>query len=158
MSECLIVVNPKIEKYSKRYIWGMNRESIMIFSKLTSYRIPVNGFISNDEDEVGMVLYNKPVISLDMIEDKEETLIIADQEIQSDVSEEIVQDFSVITELFTIPENFGSKKVVIYGAGYIGETLVSWFSDRGIKIDYFLDKNKYGQMLGGVYLFIIRRR
>lgn len=153
MSECLIVVNPKIEKYTKKYIWGMDKESLMIFAELTSCRIPVNGFISNDENEVGMSLYNKPVISLDMIEDKEETLIIADQEIQSDVSEELVQDFSVITELFTIPENLRSKKVVIYGAGYIGETLVSWFADRGIKIDYFLDKNKYGQMLSGIPIY-----
>lgn len=148
MSEPLLILNPKIEDYSKRYIWGTERDAFILFAQLISYRIPVEGFISSNEDEIGMVLLNKPVISIDMIEDKEDALIIADSKNSSGIT-----DIEIVTDVFAFSESFAAEKVVIYGAGEVGESMVPIFSAKGIQIVYFLDRDKSGQQLCGIPIY-----
>lgn len=166
MSEQLFVLNPKIERYSKRYIWGTDKEAFLLLCELTTHRISVDGFISNDMDQVGMVLINKPVISLSMIKDQEDTLIITGLECQPEIfwrgdntEHFMVSDIpvaaktDVITNIYTFHELFIAENVVIYGAGYVGEKLIRKLCDRGIKVDYFLDGNKSGQKLSGIPIY-----
>lgn len=145
MSESLFILNPELEKYSKRYIWGIGKEAFKILEVLISCRIPVDGFITDDEEEIGLTLINKTVISLDMIEDRNTTLILSDRDLQI--------DYNVLTDIVTFHNSFTSKSVVIYGAGYWGERLVSILSDKGVKVDYFIDRDKYGQKLAGIPIY-----
>lgn len=145
MSESLFILNPEIEKYPKRYIWGIGKEAFKILATLTNYRIPVDGFISDDEEEVGLTLINKPVISPDMIEDRNATLILSDRDLQL--------DYNVLTDIVQFHESFIAKNIVIYGAGYVGEGLVSVLSEKGVKVDCFLDRDKHGQKMAGIPIY-----
>lgn len=137
MSYPLFVINSNIEKYRKKYIWGTGREAFLILARLIDQRVYVDGFIGEKED-AGMVLFHKPVISLDMIEDKENTLILSDKELPIDCF--------VLTNIFT-HESFSAKNVVIWGGGFVGQRLASIFVKKGITVNYFLDREKNGQKL-----------
>lgn len=160
MGESLFVLNPKIESYSKRYIWGTDKEAFSILAELANHRIRVDGFISDHKDEIGMMLINKPVISLDMLEDKADIVIIANKEYKSALSEwggmqgtSALLDMSdmpnveIITGIYTFHELFTANKVIVYGAGEVGQAMVSVLSAEGVDVDFFLDKDKSGQKL-----------
>lgn len=171
MGESLFIFNPKIESYSKRYIWGTDKEAVVILAELTSRRIHVDGFISDNEDEIGMKLINKPVISLNMLEDRADTVIIANQEDKSALSERErgiqstsalldrpdIANIEIITGIYTFHELFTAKKVILYGAGEVGKEMVSIFSAEGVDVDFFLDKDKSGQKLLDIPIYHPRK-
>lgn len=134
MNRPLFVMNSLMEKYSKKYIWGTGEEAFLLLARLVSQRVYVDGFIGEGE-EVGMVLFHKPVISLDMIEDKENTVVLSDKKLQIDYH---------VLDMF-MHESFTAKKVVIWGCGNVGQGLVPLLSKKGVKVDYFLDRAKAGQ-------------
>ena len=167
MSKYLFELNPKIKKYSKRYIWGTDIIAFMTLAKFTDYRIPIDGFISNNEEEIGMVLLNKPVISLDMLKNEGDTLIIPGRKedfcdfggkglkhnISAMQDTVIYPGVDILTYMFDCSESFTAEHVVIYGAGYIGELLLPRLSENGVVVDFFLDKDKDGQELSGIPIY-----
>ena len=140
MSEALFVTNSIIEKYQKKYIWGTDKDAFLLLAELVSRRIHIDGFIG-EPDEVGMVLFHIPVISLNMIEDTDTAIILSQKPI---VPSPLIH---ISTANPFIHENFTAKHVVIYGAGCVGEGLLSILSSQRIKVDFFLDRDKAGQKL-----------
>lgn len=144
MSEALLVINPKLEECAERYIWGIEKESFLIFAELASHEIQVDGFIGKEE-EVGMYLFHRPVISQEMLSDKDNVLILSKKSVHSDLN--------VLTDIFRFHNDLKAEKVIVYGAGHVGEGLAAMLSARGISIECFLDRNKSGQKLSGIPIY-----
>lgn len=135
MSEPLFVINTEIERYPKKYIWGTDKQAFLLLTELTNHRIYVDGFIGENE-EAGMMLFHRPVISLDMIEDNKSTLILTNQDLSID-------DY-VLVNIYAINKKLTGQNVIIYGTGYVGESLVPILTAKDVKVDYFIDVGKSG--------------
>lgn len=145
MSDPLFIINTEIEQYPKKYIWGTDKQAFLILTELINHRIYVDGFIGENE-EAGMMLFHRPVISLDMIEDKNSTLILANQNLSI--------DYHVLTDIYILNKNLIDQNVIIYGAGNVGESLVPILNAGGITVDCFLDGGeKNGQKLLNIPIY-----
>ena len=146
MSEPLFIFNTEIEQYPKKYIWGTDNQAFLLLTELINHRIYVDGFIG-EKEEVGMRLFHRPVISLDMIEDKKSTLILTNQDISID-------DY-ILTDIYIINKNLIDQNIIIYGAGNVGERLVPILTAKGVKVDYFIDgeEKKSGQQLLNIPIY-----
>lgn len=145
MSEAVWVLNPKVSQYEKKYIWGLGSQSIKIFTELCSRRIYINGFV--DEKWAGISFFHKPVYSMEECERENAILLTLDMR-----NKERKQACS---EILVINEKLQGKKIMIYGAGFIGKSILSVLQEKGMEVLGFIDSDdeKTGTEICGIKVY-----
>lgn len=134
--EGMFCINPIIEKYEKRYIFGISSEQVKLFVQLLNKRIHIDGFVS--EDDCGIILFHKPVISMQKIEKgKSVLLIVSDSETIA-----IDSDIEVCSDIFVLNPRINKRGITIYGAGRIGRKIEKYLRMKEhVLVQRFLDQN-----------------
>lgn len=134
--EGIFCINPIIKKYEKRYILGTSSTQLELFVQLLNKRIHIEGFVS--EEECGILLFHKPVVSIREIEDGKSLLLITPD------SEDIAFDFEVevCSDIFVLNPQIDKRDITIYGAGKIGKRIESYLRTKEhMAVQRFLDRN-----------------
>lgn len=136
--EGILCINPKIEKYKKRFIWGISVSQAELFVQLLNKNFHIDGFVSGNEAECGIVFYNKPIISMQEAE-KEPGVLLATQD-----SDELPlsSKLTVCRDIFVINPQLYGKEIIIYGAGNIGRKIYKYLkSNWQLEVKQFIDRN-----------------
>lgn len=128
----VFIPNPIIEKAEKKYILGIDNCAEVIFKELCSQRIHIDGFI--DDQNAGMLFYHKPVYTMREFELNREKSIL----LTHDINEEVF-DCHICSKICVINMELYKSKVLIYGAGYMGEKICSILEKEGIEVVGFID-------------------
>ncbi len=119
------------------YIYGINRDSMAVFTKLAFLGGDIEGFIDITRRFVGEYFMNRPIISIEQINNLPNAIVIAPDVIEKSVVKETI---GIDAEVFyygeiLVPNNeLKEKDVYIYGIGGYGEKVYEQCRECGIKI------------------------
>ena len=147
-AEQFFVLNPTIEQCKKRYILGTDKKAKKIFQELCTRRIYIDGFI--DDQNAGMIYFHKPVYTINELDLNRENAIL----LLPDIHDEL-KHYRICTQICILNPQLYSKKVMIYGAGIVGEKVFSILQSQGIEVEGFIDSDelKVGTALLGKTIF-----
>lgn len=147
-AEQLMVVNPMIEQYRKRYIFGTDNNAARIFTELCTRRIYIDGFIDDQND--GIYFFHKPVYAKNKLIAEQDSFIV----LACGIPDEI-EDCQVCSEIFVINPKLQEKKIMIYGGGNVGKYVFSILETAGKEIVGFIDSDerKAGGLLFGLNIY-----
>ncbi len=142
-----LVINPLILEYSKRYIWGTDRDALKLFFRLCNMRIYIDGFVDDSLD--GMTIYHKKIYGKDQACMRDSIIITETQE-TVDVSAAMICRNPVVMN----PE-INCADIYIYGAGYMGRQLLNFLHENSIEIKGFIDSDieKINMNIEGVQIY-----
>lgn len=141
-----LILNDIAEKIRKSgkdiYVYGVNQDAKAIFVFLLNEKIFVKGFV--DENYAGCRLYNKKIYSVKEIVNSHAILI-------GNNSVDVV-GVETYKSIYEADDRIKNKKIVLYGAGYIGKKVLQLLRDCDIEVTCFIDadQNKWGQSIDGV--------
>lgn len=136
--EGILCINPIIEKFKKRYIWGISAAQAELFVLLLNKNVHIDGFVSGCDSECGILFYNKPIISMQEA-GKEPGVLLATQD--SDETQ-ISSNLTVCSDIFLLNPQLIEKEITIYGAGKIGRKIYKYLkSNWQLEVKQFIDKN-----------------
>lgn len=134
-AELVFVLNPAVRTCKKRYILGTDTDAEKLFQELCTRRVYVDGFIDNTM--AGTSFFHKPVFSWSGLDiNSQETVFLSLN------SEKIKREYRLCTEICTINPKLYHRKVMIYGAGYVGKTIYLKLQEKGIEVVGFLDSDE----------------
>lgn len=131
--EKLFCINQEIFKYSKKYLLGVNREIICIFSWLLNEGVYVDGFI--DDNFAGEKIFNKNIVTLKEIEERNTVILLSHFEKMEE------NNYNYVVP-FLLNEKINKKSIVIYGAGIIGSSIINFFKKNDIKVEKVIDSDE----------------
>lgn len=139
--ENLLLPNPEIVKYQNRFIQWSNFDDNIIFLKLLTEHVYINGFIN--EEFVNLRLYNKPIISENSVKDIENACIITSQVPQ------LADSNTVHLQAFVLNPCLVNANVYIYGCGDNGKAALEYLNNFSLKPKGFIDSDsgKIGKQL-----------
>lgn len=120
------------------YIYGVNRDSIAVFTNLALWGGDIKGFIDNLDRYVGQKYLNRPIISIRQLSDRlqEIAIIVSDEYSKKEVIEAVGEKIQVCfyDEVIEPNEKLRERDVYIYGIGGYGETIYKQCCESGIRI------------------------
>lgn len=129
----------KKEYREKRiYVWDIDRDAICTFTRAFFGRVNIVGFISPQEEYVGQMFMNRPIVTLDQVACDADGVIL----VSNEVSEEILRVLpekkaKYWSELVGFDETLCDQKIIIYGTGYGADQLCKKLDERDIKISLY---------------------
>lgn len=148
----LFIVNPKIYQKRDKYIWIDNEEETIqkmthMLNQCIVDNIYFRGFVTDCNALVGLSVLNKKVYDINEIVN-DDSLVLSD-----DVNNPLYCPVKLLNPKLNL------SRIVIWGAGYNGKALASYFSDRNIPICCFIDsdKRKIGSNINGAIIYDIER-
>ena len=144
--EKLFCINPIVLQYEKRYIEGTGQESLKLFCTLINLGIYIDGFI--EEKEAGHKILNKPILCRKQIE-ADKAIILTCKKDSSEKETNICPDPVILNP------DLDKEKIVIYGMGEVGNSIVESFLKDGIEIQYLIDsdESKVGQKINEMEIY-----
>ncbi len=135
----LIVPNEETESSKKKYIWyGGSPKQRKTQEELVRFflqnKIYVEGFVSDEKEFVGILLYHKKVIDIGDL-DKKESVVFAEKEYEGIPHE-------VFCRAYQINPLLKSRQAVIWGTGRNGKAAYEILTNAGIDVMCFIDTNK----------------
>lgn len=116
---CSLYTLQKKYKDKEIYVWNFNRTSVIMFLKVFLMRIDVAGFVTAEEEYVGEMYMNRPVVSVEQVAQRKDSLVLVADEVPQ---ERISRNLDGITvywkDALDINEKLREKKTIIYGTGY----------------------------------------
>lgn len=123
-------------KYKNRkiYIWNLNRNSIVVFTKVLFMGVDICGFATMREEHAGELYMNRPVVTLKQIEDDKDTLILMDDQVPKSIVDMLPDDRSVYwKDALEINETLRHRKIIVYGTGFGAEQLSEVLEEAGLE-------------------------
>lgn len=148
IAEQFFILNPIIKQYQKKYVLGTNKDAKSIFQELCTRRIHIDGFI--DSQNEGMLFFHKPVYAMKEVDINKENAILLSLGVYNELS-----DYHVCTQICILNPKLYGKKIMIYGAGTVGEKVFSILQDQNIDVIGFIDsdESKVGLSLLGKRIY-----
>lgn len=145
-AEPVWVLNPVISQYEKKYIWKLNSQSMKIFKELCSRRIHIDGFV--DEEKAGISFFHKPVCSIEDCKHENAVFLVQGMDNKKTNSK-------ICSKIFVLNEKLYKRKVMIYGAGYIGKKICSVLQQYESEVLGFIDsdKDKIGTKIENIVVY-----
>ncbi len=108
------------------YIYGINRDSVAVFTNLALWGADIKGFIDSGEERyVGQHYMNRPILSIEQIKDRiqEVTFVAADEHSKKQLAEAVGEETRIYfyDEVIEPNEELRQRDVYIYGIGGYGE-------------------------------------
>lgn len=123
---------------NKIYIYGVDRDSITVFTNLALWGGDICGFIDDEEERyVGEYFMNRPIIEAKQIEDMRDAVIVVPDAIEKNVvKEKLGEDIEIVyyNEIIVPNQELKKKDIYIYGIGEYGEKMFAQCCKHGIKI------------------------
>lgn len=147
----LIVPNEETESSKKKYIWyggspKQRKTEEELFRFFLQNKIYVEGFVSDEKEFVGILLYHKKVIDICDL-DQKESVVFAEKEYEGIPHE-------VFCRAYRINPLLQGGQAVIWGTGKNGKAAYEILMNAGINVMYFIDTNKEIQgVLNGVTVY-----
>lgn len=129
----------KKELWNKKvYIWNINRDSVMVFTKAIFSRINIQGFVTLQKEYVGEKFFNLPIIYAEQIGYEQDSVVLVADGVPEDIKNEI-QAGQVIywSEALSINPQLYQKKIIVYGTGHGAEHLCEVLDRVGIEVELF---------------------
>ncbi len=135
----LIVLNEETESSKKKYIWyggspKQRKTEEELFRFFLQSKIYVEGFVSDEKEFVGTLLYHKKVVDIGDL-DQKESVVFAEKEYAGIPHE-------VCCRAYRITPLLKSGQAVIWGTGRNGKAAYEILTNAGIDVMYFVDTNK----------------
>ena len=103
----------------KKYIWNINRTSMVLFTKIAFMRIDIQGFIAVEEEYVGETYMNRPVISDRQMEHVADVIVFVSDDVPKERINGILRDRVVYwSKALCFNEELKNERIIIYGTGY----------------------------------------
>lgn len=126
------------EKYEKRKVcvYGINRNAIVVFTRLAYRGVDVQGFVDLDDRCVGQYFMNRLIIGKESVCEKDGIVVVISQFDEKEEVQRHMRNTEVcyIDEILDLNSFLKSKKVVIYGIGKRGEEIYKLLEERGIMV------------------------
>lgn len=129
----LLIMNPVVLNYPKRYILGTTRNSLKLFFRLCNMRVYVDGFVDDELD--GVTIYHKRIY-------KKESITLSDSILLT--TDSITEDFmglAVCNNPVVINPEISGTDIFIYGAGYMGRKLMDYLQKSDTVVRGFIDSD-----------------
>ncbi len=129
----------KEELWNKKiYIWNINRDSVIYFTKAMFSGINIQGFVTLQKEYAGEKFFNRPIIYAEQIKlDQDDVVLVADG-VSENIKNEI-QAGQVIywSDALAINPELYQKKIIVYGTGHGAEQLCKALDCVGIEAELF---------------------
>lgn len=122
-------------KYRNRkiYIWDIERESICLFIKMAFRRVNIAGFVTLQEEFVGEMYMNCPILALDTVMQDEESIIVLYDTVPKEMIKRMPEDKIVVwSQAQEINEDLHLSKAAIYGVGNAAMKLYEDLAEEGV--------------------------
>lgn len=129
----------KKEYFNKKiYIWNINRDSLGLFMRVMFSGIDIQGFVVNEDEYIGQVYLNFPIISLSQVKKIADSIIF----ISENISQKTVNMLRGIKTMYWaeasgINENLRNSKIIIYGMGGGAKNLCRILEKDGIEEELY---------------------
>lgn len=114
-----------MNKYKNKrvYIWNVNRHSMIIFTRAIFRKINVQGFVALQNQYIGELYMNRPVIGVERIQEEDCVVIVADEVPKSVIN--VLPDSKVVywSDSLEFNDELRYKRSIIYGIGWGADEL-----------------------------------
>ncbi|MBD5448776.1 MAG: hypothetical protein HDR28_01180 [Lachnospiraceae bacterium] len=125
-------------KDKKIYIWNINRDSMIVFTNAAVRKIDIQGFVSLQEEYIGEMYMNRPVMTLEQVEQLENSIIlISDEVLKSKINLPLSDKIVYWSDALEFNEELRQKKIIIYGTGWGAKQLKRVLNDEGVKAELY---------------------
>lgn len=122
----------------KIYIWNVNRDSMLVFTKAVFRKIDIQGFVTLEKEYVGEFLFNRPIKYIKQVEEEKDSIIIVSDSIPRKFLEKVHSAKIVYwSEVLEVNQEIGQKKVIVYGIGKGADQLCDTLDHSGIEVDNY---------------------
>lgn len=147
--KALFSVNPLLMNSKKKYIYGTDHGAMKLLANMSSSRIYVEGFVSDDSGVVGTTFFHKPIFDIESIKGQPDSVIYATNPAIKNHDDSIVY----VEDALVLPKELETSDIVIYGAGEIGREIAQYVMEKtGRPIYCFIDsdRRKAGTVVNGI--------
>lgn len=119
------------------YVYGINRDSITMFTDLAFRDADIAGFWEDKNRFVGDFLLNRPIVSTNQLCDDYEAIVVLPKEIEKEIPAKYVRGeiLFYVEEIIELNPNIRcGKDIYIYGIGRQGEKVYDLLTRNGIDI------------------------
>ena len=132
----MIYTLPDKMRQKKIFVWGINRDSMVVFAFLAFRGFNIAGFLSRERKYVGEIFFNRPVFAEKDLANDDGAVIVA-----ADICEtgNLPDTFRVfhLKELLAVNPDLMGRKVIIYGAGKDAEYIYRSLRKEGVEVAAF---------------------
>lgn len=129
----------KKELWNKKiYIWNINRDSVIYFTKAMFSGMDIQGFVTLQKEYVGKKFFNRPIIYTEQIKWDQDVIVLVADGVPENIKNKI-QAGQVIywSEALAINPELYQKKIIVYGTGHGAEQLCKELDHVGIEAELF---------------------
>lgn len=134
----LLYVLKKQYRDKKIYIWNVNRNSMVAFTRAAFRKIDIQGFVTTQKKYVGQMYMNRPVVCLEQVEREEDALILAADEVLKSTADILsVSKMVYWTDAIEFNETLRNGKIIVYGIGRETGRLKRVLDREGVRVDLY---------------------
>lgn len=135
---CALHTLKKIYMEKDIYIWNINRDSVFLFAKLFFRRIDIKGFVTDEEEYVGEMYMNRPILALEQVIQNDNSILLVSDEV-SENRKKILPETKVLlwSDALEMDSNLKQHKIIIYGTGYGADQLEKNLLREGIEVSLY---------------------
>lgn len=136
-----------LEKYKgkKIYVWNVNRTSMVLFTKIALRRINIQGFVVLQEEYIGKMYMNRPVISVRQVQQEPDSIVLVADEVPKESVETSLGNKAVFwSNALDINQSLKNKRVMIYGTGNGADKIEKELMEAGIQTELYCVTNRKG--------------
>lgn len=144
---CELYTLKKEYRDKKIYIWNVNRDSMVIFLNVALRRLDISGFVTIEEELVGKIYMNRPIVHLSQIEQEEDSIVIVfykDRVPEARICMLPDNKYVYWEEALEINDELRQKRIIIYGAGYGAEQVCKVLNKEGMEAELYCVTEKKG--------------
>ena len=102
----------------KIYVWNINRNSLGVYAQITFGGIDIQGFVTTQDEYVGQMYLNHPIVSLRQIQSVEDYLILVADGVSQNIMHSLPADKTLYwSEASGINEKLRQSRIMVYGIG-----------------------------------------
>lgn len=141
----LLVINPLLYSNYDKYIWIDDsleecRNAQCLFDLLLRRNIYIKGFASKSSSLIGLKMYNKIIVNIDLLEESQIVFYDTDFRLyKANTRPERVKKARIVNT------NIIKKDIIIWGSGITGEKACQILAENGICVKCFIDSDKEKQ-------------
>ncbi|MBD5521748.1 MAG: SGNH/GDSL hydrolase family protein [Lachnospiraceae bacterium] len=118
------------------YLYGINRDSVNVFTDLAYRGINVSGFVDPSGRYVGSDFMNRPIVSGNTLFGNKDIIIIHSCKSKAEIQGEFPETKVFYSnEILDVDYELKDKRVLLYGIGERGEEVYQLLCQRGIAIE-----------------------
>lgn len=122
----------------KIFIWNINRDSLALFMRITFGGINTQGFVSEQDEYVGQMYLNHPVVSLQQVKTIDNYLIIVADGVSNNKVNSLPEGTALYwKEVSGINSGLTQSRIIVYGIGNGAEQLHVVLNREGLSEEMY---------------------